>query len=1802
MYIEVMIFSWAVKQRRLEYKQSVIMKKKGTKFKPFSRTYNLHPMEENQKSSHAKCPTNLVANGSLPTPNSMVRLIVISTRTLLCSLLHLFHATVCRYRRVAVIRRESLLNAFIMVTLAQTLIRQSVIASGPMSDQQHHHYHHQLNRSMAEMQPESAKQNAHSDWPLSRGGELLLDMEGEDRISGNDDGQLVESQGGQTSATNAVRTSKQLKKLLARPRQILSSFVPYTLSKQLVLRRPNNLMMTMNLTKRIHDKLQSPSGSISNKPQQASSRHQFPVSQHQRSQMHDHRPQVVPTNLKVRLDRPHSNNGGYLALHQVKPMFVQQPHSHPAMINQQHRNLESTRQVMANGRMLMVDKVPMVMHHENHQHRLPSMIEHRPATAEEGDADDDVVTEEELSQEGQEGGGLGQQDQLVQFDQLIRDEFETRLNLNEQMINKHRQDTNGTGRHRTPYNWRPAAVSSSHQDHRHFLMGPANDTTSDHARKLQQQHYLQSATETKRLNLPAPHAGEQPFVPTALETIAHLTMNNGSSSGRGNFNYHHNLQLPVAGVEQAARVAPTNDSRFPPPSNYFNTKVPSSRLVQHQQHRASDKANKLSTNKFAGSSVGESTAGSYTNTIRNQQPGEDYNNNNFYLQTPRIEHKPASTQQRIDNSIADHRPTNGRHLSTLLLNSSSGSSAEDGDEDADADGGNGSGVKKPADNLYQRLADSHIDQIISPMTTLTSSQNPSPSATNQRQRKGTLARQQHLSAEQVSNENESENDDDDDNGSSGNEALSETLLRLHETKTRIRQLQAELNATGPMLLHSAMRPAPSQVHLNLDRNHTQDDDSFDDEQRRDGWFQLWSPTGSAVSRGNDQVRQLNSSATGGLLIRAHNSLNLPLGMYHAGNPLTAPARLVASAFGNAAKGATTPSRGRQPVLVRTQAGWLISADQVQTSPPVLLASTLLVDGHHHQQQQQQQYQEQRPAVQQAVDGEGDDDADEKAIMNGKQLSGTKLLPASSSPPNGQPNNLTLSGYKQLRLNHRPKGLKTTTSGNNGTTMQPSRHTTDNTLPTLVGAGHSRENQTSAEMTTTLTGSRNSNQLQVSIGDNGGESAAITVDLVDNGKSSSGAREKWDADRRNRLKDQALHAANLTNVGLKPLKFEPIQQSTDLSLVTSTRHQPLATQTPQLQPASQREWLLAVAEPGGGGGVQQQQRKLNSTATLAGGKQWSAMIGFEPQQGGKGTSGSDRRRADSDKSSESGPVGFLDRLLSKLAGSFGSASSDQQSQNYSASRATKTGARQTLAETMSHSDNATANEYQFNSKLTTEKVLHTFIAFSCSLAILCLVVVVATVRCQMRRRKRASSSSSSSSSAGLATNRCDEPPKQQYQSRGLDAWRRLSGLSKSAKKVSNTAGDRYTPRDKLILDGTMRNISLLARHLTPSSSRAAGGQQQPSATLVKMPQPTLNSSCCHCVSCSESWLFRSDSQDDQDNNNGPRNICSSGFYHPAPRGKLPFGTASSVNKLLTPMRSANSDTVARRQRARHPIGGTRLKMMSAIEERSTTSPSPTPHDAILLLADDQNGRSPNEIAAGDCTCNRYQCDEELCGAPSACCRQQQHGCQLAAGDQQVVGQRQVGDDLPNNEPCSCNVEHHSCCHCIIDEGESVVAAAEQQKQRREQLISSKQVNNSNLPPAPQPAANGFDSINVNEQVSGGGGSSSSSRNERVATTSAKNSVAANCETSAVGSADEQHRGSGTSANANANHRKTPSGEKEVESKCKEAPIKTKSNSRLLLLHPLVQRLRDRNGSADRSAAEKSGGRETVVKGLSPAAGG
>ena len=151
----------------------------------------------------------------------------------------------------------------------------------------------------------------------------------------------------------------------------------------------------------------------------------------------------------------------------------------------------------------------------------------------------------------------------------------------------------------------------------------------------------------------------------------------------------------------------------------------------------------------------------------------------------------------------------------------------------------------------------------------------------------------------------------------------------------------------------------------------------------------------------------------------------------------------------------------------------------------------------------------------------------------------------------------------------------------------------------------------------------------------------------------------------------------------------------------------------------------------------------------------------------------------------------------------------------------------------------------NYRLTTERLAYILIGSCCALSILCLIVVAMSVRCR---------------------DMCDEYRSWKKAEKAALRWQRHQ------YRMAHHRPD-------------------LSRYFRTSVEPNPESSARPTANVITAPTPLYGRTCCHCMSCSSSWLFR-------DANKASREwCCQRGYYHNANRGKLPFGAASSVNTFM-----------------------------------------------------------------------------------------------------------------------------------------------------------------------------------------------------------------------------------------------------------------------------------------------------------------
>jgi len=248
-----------------------------------------------------------------------------------------------------------------------------------------------------------------------------------------------------------------------------------------------------------------------------------------------------------------------------------------------------------------------------------------------------------------------------------------------------------------------------------------------------------------------------------------------------------------------------------------------------------------------------------------------------------------------------------------------------------------------------------------------------------------------------------------------------------------------------------------------------------------------------------------------------------------------------------------------------------------------------------------------------------------------------------------------------------------------------------------------------------------------------------------------------------------------------------------------------------------------------------------------------------------------------------------------------------------------------------------------------------------------------------------------------------------------ALARVSGVLVGAPGPSASAAKRQPQplghRCDISLVGHSRHHQLLAGLQDAPDGHAAGdqrpGKSQTATVLAGAP-------CCHCAPC-QAWFVRLRETDAGDCEHAAQRHTSglgqgdtvSGGLHSqlAPRGRLPFGAASSVNNMLPAhvKRAAGVDPAALvspragasaspsseeqfcgqkyRQKQRLPMGGTRLRMMSAVSmEAAGLRPPPCEHSVSHTHAQ----------SAGNCCAGAGPRGEQQCaGGPARGKQRAQH---------------------------------------------------------------------------------------------------------------------------------------------------------------------------------------------------------------------
>ena len=160
------------------------------------------------------------------------------------------------------------------------------------------------------------------------------------------------------------------------------------------------------------------------------------------------------------------------------------------------------------------------------------------------------------------------------------------------------------------------------------------------------------------------------------------------------------------------------------------------------------------------------------------------------------------------------------------------------------------------------------------------------------------------------------------------------------------------------------------------------------------------------------------------------------------------------------------------------------------------------------------------------------------------------------------------------------------------------------------------------------------------------------------------------------------------------------------------------------------------------------------------------------------------------------------------------------------------------------------------RLTTERLAYILIGSCCALSILCLIIVAFSIRCR---------------------DMCDE----------YKAWKKAEKLAMLNYRYQNSHARqrlRSGLPDTAITSGASRT-GQGGVEANFFSHRALGEQDSNlSYPPIKASRPIFGPSCCCCPapgSSASAWHGRG------------TETCPRGYFHPCPRGKLPFGAASSI---------------------------------------------------------------------------------------------------------------------------------------------------------------------------------------------------------------------------------------------------------------------------------------------------------------------
>lgn len=207
------------------------------------------------------------------------------------------------------------------------------------------------------------------------------------------------------------------------------------------------------------------------------------------------------------------------------------------------------------------------------------------------------------------------------------------------------------------------------------------------------------------------------------------------------------------------------------------------------------------------------------------------------------------------------------------------------------------------------------------------------------------------------------------------------------------------------------------------------------------------------------------------------------------------------------------------------------------------------------------------------------------------------------------------------------------------------------------------------------------------------------------------------------------------------------------------------------------------------------------------------------------------------------------------------------------------------------------------RLTTERLAYILIGSCCALSILCLIIVAFSIRCR---------------------DMCDE----------YKAW-------KKAEKLAMLNYRYHTPRTRI--PGTpavhhMGSSSIAESNFFSHRNANTVDDSAMNYLPIKTTRPIFGPSCCCCPkpnSTNSAWHTPNSGES-----------CPRGYFHPCPRGKLPFGAASSIQAF-----PRNMTTTAN----------------FASDEDDSLNANVVAGDDCMTGRNAQDGKSTDEHTLAQCTC-------------------------------------------------------------------------------------------------------------------------------------------------------------------------------------------------------------------------------------------